>query len=187
MRWPWQREKREANSYTEARVMASLADAECTSKTAHETSALEAAAGLYAACLAGAVVTPSLPPLNPACLSLIGRDLIRSGESLHLIRLDGDMLKLVPCASWDVRGGIAPESWFYRVDTWGPTATSPTSQIVSGAASPACPLFDQSGASLVRHRPVGVGARVRQTGGRPGVHNGRGSFRAVRLYPADSK
>ena len=32
-----------------------------------------------------------------------------------------------------MRGGVTPESWFYRVDVFGPTASSPTSQIVSGA------------------------------------------------------
>ena len=72
MRWPWQKEIRESNSYTDGRVLASLADAEGTTATVHETAALEAAAGLYAFCLAGAGVTPcgacfnaSLPV--PAC------------------------------------------------------------------------------------------------------------------------
>ena len=58
MRWPWQKEIRESNSYTDGRVLASLADAEGTTATVHETAALEAAAGLYAFCLAGAGVTP---------------------------------------------------------------------------------------------------------------------------------
>ena len=30
-------------------------------------------------------------------------------------------LRLIPCGSWDVRGGWEPESWFYRVDTFGPS------------------------------------------------------------------
>ena len=133
MRWPWQREKREANSYTDGRVLASLRDAEGAGATVHETAALEAAAGLYAFCMAGAVVSPSHPALTPACLSLLARDLIRNGESLFQIRLAGDRVQLLPAASWDVRGGLTPESWFYRVDIFGPTADTPTSQIVSGA------------------------------------------------------
>ena len=66
-------EKRDANSYTDGRVLASLTDAEGTAATVHKTAALEAAAGLYSACLAGAVVTPSHPALNPACLALLAR------------------------------------------------------------------------------------------------------------------
>lgn len=133
MRWPWQKEKRESNSYTDGRILASLTDAEGTTATVHETAALEAAAGLYGFCLAGAVVTPSVPALNPALLSLLGRDVIKNGESLFLIRVAGDRIQLIPAASWDVRGGVDPATWFYRVDAWGPTSTSPTSQIVSGA------------------------------------------------------
>ena len=52
---------------------------------------------------------------------------------MFLIRLTGDRIQLLPAASWDVRGGVTPESWFYRVDIFGPTADSPTSEIVSGA------------------------------------------------------
>ena len=133
MRWPWQREKREANSYTDARILASLRDAEGTEATVHETAALEAAAGLYAFCMAGAVLTPSHPALTPDCLALLARGLIREGESLFIIRLAGDRIQLVPAASWDVRGGVTPESWFYRVDTYGPTAAVSTTEIVHGA------------------------------------------------------
>ena len=61
-------EKRDSNSYTDARVFAALTDAEGASATVHKTAALEAAAGLYAFCLAGAGVTPALPALTPACL-----------------------------------------------------------------------------------------------------------------------
>ena len=72
MRWPWQREKREANSYTDSRVLASLRDAEGASATVHETAALEAAAGLYSFCLSGSVQTPYASQFNaslpcPAC------------------------------------------------------------------------------------------------------------------------
>ena len=133
MRWPWQREKREANSYTDGRVLAALSDVEGAAASAHETAALEACAGLYGACLAGAVLSPSVPALNPPCLSLLARNLIRSGESVFLIQVDAGIVKILPAVSWDVRGGIAPESWYYRVDIFGPTASSPTSQIVSGA------------------------------------------------------
>ncbi|MCY4360807.1 MAG: hypothetical protein OXE42_01280 [Gammaproteobacteria bacterium] len=126
-------ETRDANSYTDARIAATLRDVEGTELTAHKTAAAEACSGLYAACLAGAHVTPSIPALNPAFLSLLARELIRNGEALFIIQLAGDRIELIPAASWDVRGGVVPATWFYRVDAWGPTSTSPTSQIVSGA------------------------------------------------------
>ena len=112
MRWPWQKETRSSNTYTDARVLASLTDAEGAPATVHQTAALESCVGLYSFCLSGAVLTPSHPALNPACLALLARGLIRNGESLFLIRLAGDRVQLLPAASWDVRGGLTPESWF---------------------------------------------------------------------------
>ena len=45
--------------------------------------AVEAAAGLYARCLAGATITDPTKAITPPVLALIGRDLIRRGESVH--------------------------------------------------------------------------------------------------------
>ena len=152
MRWPWQTEKRNASSYTDSRVFAALTDAEGAGATVHKTASLESAAGLYAFCAAGCKVTPHIPALTPACLALIARSLIRNGDALFLIQLSGDRIQLLPAASWDVRGGVTPDSWFYRVDVYGPTASSPTTQIVSGAqvlhfrysTSPARPWYGVS-------------------------------------------
>ena len=53
--------------------------------------------------------------------ALIARDLIRRGESVHLIEVRrGGVVGLVPAGSWDVRGGWDPESWWYRLDLFGP-------------------------------------------------------------------
>ena len=134
MRWPWAKpETRETDSYTDGRILATLLDVESGAATVHKTAALEAAAGLYAACLAGAVVTPAIPALKPSCLSLLGRDLIRNGESVFLIKVMSGNVVLCPVASWDVRGGVDPDSWFYRVDIFGPTSPSPVSEVVPGA------------------------------------------------------
>ena len=139
MRWPWQKtEKRSSNSYTDARIAATLAGIEDSADSVHKTATLEAAAGLYAACLAGAHVTPSIPALTPACLSLLARDLIKNGESLFLIRVSGERIELLPVASWDIRGGISPETWFYQVDLFPPTSGGPTSQIVPAAGVVHC-------------------------------------------------
>ena len=59
--------------------------------------------------------------LTSGTLGLIARDLIRRGESIHLILTDSGMLELISCGSWDVRGGWSEESWEYRVDLFGPS------------------------------------------------------------------
>ena len=69
--------------------------------------ALEAATGLYSAAFAGAAVTPAnalTAAVSPAVRALIARDLIRRGESLHLIRVRAGQAQLLPAGSWDVRG-----------------------------------------------------------------------------------
>ena len=59
--------------------------------------------------------------LTPSVLALIGRDLIRTGESLHLIDVRRGAVRLDPAGSWDVRGGPDPGSWYVRLDLFGPS------------------------------------------------------------------
>ena len=62
--------------------------------------AVEAAAGLYARCLAGASVTDATGSAAPSVVALIARDLIRRGESVHLIEVDRGRVVLIPAGSW---------------------------------------------------------------------------------------
>ena len=73
-----------------------------------------------------------MPSLTPAIRASIARSLIRRGESVYLIQAKGGNLRLLPVGSWDVRGGWEPETWFYRVDTFGPSGN--TTHFVPGAA-----------------------------------------------------
>ena len=59
--------------------------------------------------------------LTPACLQLIGREMVRTGEALHVVQVGRDGLELIPVHVWDVRGDVAPSSWVYRLDLAGPT------------------------------------------------------------------
>ena len=89
-----------------------------------ELAVLEIASGFYARCFASATVEPQTSTtrfLTPAFLSLVGRDLIRRGESVHLLKVSGGRLQALPCGSWDVRGGPDEMSWFYRGDVFGPS------------------------------------------------------------------
>ena len=128
MRWPWQaREDRADSSYTHALVAAITANAGGqTMAFPSATAALEAAAGVVGRAFAAAEVkAPStmLRALDPACLSMMGRALIRRGEIVLLIRVDGDRVKLLPAASHDIQGDPDPDSWVYRCTIGGPERT----------------------------------------------------------------
>ena len=52
-----------------------------------------------------------------------------AGESMYLIRVRDERVKLAPCGSWDTRGGDDPDEWQVQVDTYGPTSSSKTKLI----------------------------------------------------------
>ena len=71
--------------------------------------------------------------VTPEVLAMIGRELCRRGESVHLIDVEGGRVRLLPAGSWDVHGGSAdPESWTYTVYLSGPSGTE--TRTVPGAA-----------------------------------------------------
>ncbi len=122
MRWPWQARTETRASFTDALVDAFIAGAAGTgARNALQTAALEACSAAYAGALARAELKPAIPAVTSDVLALIGRDLIRRGESLHLIALDNGALQLRPIGTWDVRGPTDPTAWRYRVDLFGPT------------------------------------------------------------------
>ena len=85
---------------------------------------MEAACSLYSAAFAAAEVKPQneiTKAVSPQARALIARDLIRRGESLHLIRVRAGRVSLLPAGSWDVRGPWSEEEWFYRLDLFGPS------------------------------------------------------------------
>ena len=138
--WPFGKrepEKRQAvQPFTDAVVAAIQAQATGSELAQpNATAAVEAAAGFYSRALATALVSGAgmaEDALTPAVLSLAGRDLIRRGESLFLIELEGDRLMLRPAGSWDVRGGPRESGWWYRLDLFGPSGNE--TRFVSGAA-----------------------------------------------------
>ena len=78
--------------------------------------ALEAAVALYSRAFAAVRLTPEVPALSPACMALVARNLIRRGEDVHQIMVEGGAVRLQPIGSWDVRGGPRELSWWYRCD-----------------------------------------------------------------------
>ena len=84
---------------------------------------LEACAGCYGRALAAAEVSGDTAKqvLTPSLLSMIGRELIRSGEIVLLIEADAAGVRLIPVSTWDVSGGYSPDSWRYQCSLSGPT------------------------------------------------------------------
>ena len=128
MRWPWsKRETRADSSYTDALVASITANAGGQSTAfPTATAALESCAGFVGRSFAAAEIeAPDMlrDVLDPSCMSMIGRSLIRRGEIVFLIRVDRGMVKLLPAESHDIDGGPDPASWEYRVTIGGPERT----------------------------------------------------------------
>ena len=128
MRWPWRKaERREASGgYTEIISRLIEAQAAGTTQQASATAAMEAAAGLLSRAFAGAEVDAPddiAEALAPRCLALIGRDLVRVGESLHVIRM-GPRLRLAPCSTWYWEGDSDPATWRCTATAYGPSGST---------------------------------------------------------------
>ena len=128
MRWPWQRETREASGgYGEIISRLIEAQAAGTTQQASATAAVEAAAGLLSRSLSSAIVEAPgelADVVTPRVLAQIGRDLIRIGESLHVIRYMGGRLVLIPCSTWYFEGDADPATWLATCTAYGPSGSS---------------------------------------------------------------
>ena len=95
---------------------------------ASSTAAVEAAAGaLSRAFMAAEVSGPTwaLKALNPVFLGQIGRDLVRSGSSMHRIDIDGmGMLRLTPASQWYFTGPDHETDWSVQCTTYGPSGST---------------------------------------------------------------
>ena len=130
MRWPWQQktEVRNAQPFTDAIIAALASGVSGNAASPAASAALEAAAGHISRGFAVATVegAPDMvrDALTPDVLSLIARNLIRRGESLHLIEVGSAGLALRPAGSWDVRGGWDPSDWWYSLSLFGPSGNT---------------------------------------------------------------
>ena len=126
MRWPWQpRETRQQSSYTDTLIQTLVNQASGQPvATPLATAALEAAAGAVGRAFASAMPEGSpdiVSALTPACLGMIGRELIRNGECVSAISIVDGRVHLQPAADWDVSGSNPdPMTWNYRVNLPAP-------------------------------------------------------------------
>ena len=129
MRWPWQKPERRdsGGAFTDAVLRAIEAQASGKAADVSSTAAVEAAAGALSRAFADARVDGpqwAADALSPAFLALVGRNLIRHGQSLHVIRVNGGRVRLIPAASWHWEGGEDPDAWTVRATTYGPSTST---------------------------------------------------------------
>ena len=131
MRWPWQRKAEIRESGGDfAGAVVRLLEAQAAGKAADagSTAAVEAASGALSRVLASARVEGPphvLEAVSAPFLAQVGRDLIRSGQSMHVIDVDrSGRVSLLPCSSWNLHGDAHPESWRVVANYSGPSSTT---------------------------------------------------------------
>ncbi|MDD9989182.1 MAG: phage portal protein [Spirochaetaceae bacterium] len=128
-RWPWaKRETRDSGGdFSDAIVALAEARAAGQAADASASAAVETAAGLLARSLSSATVEAAdwaRAAVTPDFLAQVGRDLVRRGESLHVIEAAGGDVMLLPAAqwTWEDGGDADPRSWTVRATTYGPSS-----------------------------------------------------------------
>ena len=128
MRWPWRREKRESGGdFSDAVLRLIESQAAGTAADASSTAAVEAASGALSRAFASAEVSGPLhvqDAVTPDFLAQVGRDLIRKGDSLHVICVNGGRVRLIPASSWHWEGNHDPDSWSVRATAYGPSTST---------------------------------------------------------------
>ena len=128
MRWPWDQNRAPASksggAYSDAII--ALIQSRAGGNSVGEPGALgalETAAGLWARGFASAELDPVIPAVTPSVMASIGRELVRSGQSLWAIDVLRGKIVLTPSGSWNIIGSSHPSSWVYRLDLAGPSGT----------------------------------------------------------------
>ena len=127
-RWPFHREKRDSGGdFSDAVVRLIESQAAGNAADASSTAAVEAASGALSRAFASAEVVGedyAVDAVTPTVLAQIGRDLIRSGDSMHVIDMDAlGRVTLLPCSSWHFEGSAHPDSWTVRASFYGPSTS----------------------------------------------------------------
>ncbi len=130
MRWPWRKTERRdsGGDFSDSVVRLLEAQAAGTAADSSSTAAVEAAAGALSRAFSSATVEGESwvqETVTPIFLGQVGRDLIRAGDSMHVIRIGDDgAVQLIPCSSWHWEGSYNPNSWTVRATAYGPSTST---------------------------------------------------------------
>ena len=108
-------------SYTDSITELLLRQATGGDSDAVQVAACEAAIGLVGRCFAAATLSPEIPAVSPGLLMDCGRRLMTRGNAVYAIQVDRRGLTLLPVSSFDVTGGVDPETWYYRCQLPSPS------------------------------------------------------------------
>ncbi len=126
--WNKQTERRESGgTFTDAVVRLIESQAAGKAADAGSTAAVEAASGALSRAFASAVVNGpawAQAAITPGFLALVGRDLVRRGDSVHIIEVSRGTVALLPCSSWHWEGNAHPDSWRCRATMYGPSTST---------------------------------------------------------------
>ena len=127
--WPFRREKRNSGGdFSDAVVRLIEAQVAGTVADASSTAAVEAASGALSRAFASAEVAGPAwvqEAVTPGILAQIGRDLVRNGDSMHVVGVDGmGRVRLIPASSWHWEGTHDPATWTVRVTAYGPSTST---------------------------------------------------------------
>ena len=136
MHWPWSKRERRDSGGDFSDAVVRLIEAQAAD--ASSTAAVEAASGALSRAFASAEVVGEpwvAEAVSPGVLAQIGRDLVRSGDSMHVIRMGRDgMVTLIPASSWHWEGTHDPSTWTVRATCYGPSTSTtwnlPASSVV---------------------------------------------------------
>ena len=127
----------ERRNYTDAALGFYYSEAVGRNAAAAMTGALQTASGILSRAFASAAPDGDLGVLTPQVLSDIGYDLVRQGESLHILRVDETGPRLLRAGRADgaaVQGSADPRTWTYVLTLPGPgtttTVTVPAAAVV---------------------------------------------------------
>ena len=127
MRLPWSKatENYQDSSYTDALIAALIRQVRgrtASDALTSETGALESAAGLVGRAFMSAEVTGNpayTAALTPQAMELIGRSLLRRGDSVFYLDTS-DGLNLLPAQTHSIAGGPMPSGWVDDISLAGP-------------------------------------------------------------------
>ena len=108
-------------SYADAVTELLLRQATGCDSDAVQVAACEFAIGLVGRCFAAATLQPMIPAVSPGLLMDCGRRLMTRGNALYAIQVDRRGLTLLPVSSFDITGGVDPETWYYRCSLPSPS------------------------------------------------------------------
>ena len=122
-------EKRESGgSFTDSVVRLLEAQAAGSLASTSSTAAVEAASGSLSRAFAMAKVSGpgwAQRAIRGGFLAQVGRDLVRLGESMHVVEVDASgRVSLLPAASWHFEGQAHPDTWTVRATVYGPSTSS---------------------------------------------------------------